>query len=87
MLLSYADSDELFLSGLVRGGEELAGRPALLSVPTGEGHLVLFGFRTMHRNNTRGGFGFVWNALLNWNQLDLGLMDEGAVAQEDGSGP
>jgi hypothetical protein len=85
VLLRYADQDELFLSGLVRGGGELAGRPALLSVPSGEGHLVLFGFRTMHRNNTRGGFGFVWNALLNWNQLEVGLGDEAAVAQEDGS--
>jgi hypothetical protein len=64
-LLHYGE--DLFLSGLVRGGEEIEGRPALLSVPVGEGHLVLFGFRPMHRNNTRGSFAFVWNAVLNWN--------------------
>jgi hypothetical protein len=73
VLVRYADAGELFLSGLVRGAEALGGRPALLSVPEGDGHLVLFGFRTLHRNNTRGGFAFVWNAVLNWNHLDVGL--------------
>jgi len=84
VLVRYGDADELFLSGLVRGGEELAGRPALLSVPKGDGHLVLFGFRTMHRNNTRGGFAFVWNAVLNWNQLDIGVEAPPVAAEEDG---
>ena len=82
VLVRYAESDELFLSGLVRGAEQLGGRPALLSIPEGDGHLVLFGFRTMHRNNTRGGFAFIWNAVLNWNQLHVGL-EEPAVADDD----
>jgi hypothetical protein len=79
VLVSYAGADDLFLSGLVVGREELAGQPALISVPMGEGHVVLFGFRALHRNNTRGSFALVWNAVLNWNQLDAGLVAEAPV--------
>jgi hypothetical protein len=85
VLLRYAPADELFMSGLVLGRDELAGRPALVSFPMGEGHLVMFGFRTMHRNNTRGLFAFVWNAVMNWNQLHVGLPAPAAVA-DDGDG-
>ncbi len=78
VLIRYSDADDLFKSGLVIGREHLAGQPGLLSLPMGEGHLVLFGFRALHRNNTRGSFAFVWNAIMNWNHLDVGL-EPGAV--------
>jgi hypothetical protein len=56
-------------------------------VPLGEGFLVLYGIRTLHRNQTRGSMAMVWNALLNWDRL--GPSSESAdVADEatDGRG-
>jgi hypothetical protein len=35
----------------------------------GEGTVVLFDIRTLHRNQTRGSFSLAWNAILNWDGL------------------
>ncbi len=64
--------DSLLYSGLMDGASELAGRPGLVDVPVGRGHVVLFAFRPFWRWETQGSFGFGWNALLNWNDLDAG---------------
>lgn len=61
--------EELVLSGLVEGEDELAGRPAVVSVPRGDGHVVLYGTRVFHRHQTQGSFALAWNALLSWNDL------------------
>jgi hypothetical protein len=57
------------MSGLVAGRNQLGGHPAIVTVPAGEGVVVLFGVRTLHRNQTQGSFALAWNAILNWNQL------------------
>ena len=36
---------------------------------------MLFGMRALHRNQTQGSFAFVWNAMLNWDSLDVGIAD------------
>ena len=69
VVLRYGEADELFMSGLVINGEGLAGRPAVVSLPVGEGHAVLFGFNPLHRYQTHGMFSLVWNAILHWDQL------------------
>jgi hypothetical protein len=69
VILRYADADELFMSGLVINGEGLAGRPAAVSLPVGEGNAVLFGFNPLHRYQTHGMFSLVWNAILHWDRL------------------
>jgi hypothetical protein len=65
-------ADSLLLSGLLDGGTELAGRPAVVDVPSGRGHIVLFANRPMWRWETQGSFAFVFNTLLNWNDLGAG---------------
>jgi hypothetical protein len=69
VVVRYGDADELFLSGLVINGQALAGRPAVVSVPVGEGHAVLFGFNPLHRYQTHGMFSLVWNAIMHWDRL------------------
>ena len=63
--------DSLRLSGLLVNGEELAGRPAVLDVPVGQGHVVLFAIRPFWRWETQGSFALVFNTILNWNDLDV----------------
>jgi hypothetical protein len=73
VVLRYAPTEDVFLSGLVAGRSQLGGHPAVISVPTGAGHIVLFGIRALHRNQTQGSFALVWNALLNWRELGTGV--------------
>jgi hypothetical protein len=87
VVVRFAPTSEVFLSGLVAGPSGLGGHPAVVSVPTGEGHIVLYGIRTLHRNQTRGSFSLVWNAILNWDRLDPVEVDGNeAVVAEDAEG-
>jgi len=73
VLLSYPnDPNDLLLSGELAGGENLAGRSALIDAPLGKGHLVLFGIRPFGRGQTQGSFFLAFNAILNWNDLNAG---------------
>ncbi|MQA91688.1 MAG: peptidase [Gemmatimonas sp.] len=76
VLIRYAAADSLFLSGLVQNPDDIADEPAIVSVPVGQGHAVLFGFNPLHRHQSHGNFAFVWNAVMNWNDLDVGLISE-----------
>ncbi|MCM2256739.1 MAG: peptidase [Vicinamibacteria bacterium] len=60
---------ELVVSGGVRGGSELEGKPALLDLPTGQGRVIAFDFDPIHRYLTPSDFRLVWNAVLYWNDL------------------
>jgi hypothetical protein len=80
VILRYAPAGEVFLSGYVSHPAQLGGQPAAVSVSVGEGHVVMFGFNPLHRFQTHGNFAMVWNAMLNWDNLDVGL---GAIGAED----
>jgi hypothetical protein len=75
VVVRYGQGD-IRLSGLVQNGTRLAEEPALVSVRAGEGHYVLFGFNPLNRHQNFTDFAFVWNAVLNWNDLDAGADDE-----------
>lgn len=81
VVLRYGEGD-IALSGLVQNAAGLAGEPAVLSVPAGEGYWVLFGFNPMNRHQNFMDFGLVWNALLNWN--DLSIADDRQEAASGG---
>ena len=68
----YADPGELLLSGVARQAGGVSGQPAVIATRRGEGWVVLTGFDAMHRYQNHGNFAFVWNALLNWNDLGGG---------------
>lgn len=71
IVLNFArNAADLLISGGLASGEELAGSPALADVTLGKGHVVLFSFNPMWRSQTRGSYFLVFNALLNWKNLD-----------------
>src|SRR5260370_38148875 len=72
VILRYADSKELLISGLVEGGDEIAQHPAVLDVPAGKGHVVLFSINPVYRGETRGTYSLVLNTILNFDSLDAG---------------
>src|SRR5215207_195984 len=47
VVMRYADSRELFVSGLLDGGDEIAQRAAIIDVPSGNGHVLLFSTNPM----------------------------------------
>ena len=59
----------LCLSGLVKGEEDLAAKPAILDVPVGPGRVVLFAFNSLHRFLNHSDFRLVYNVILNYNDL------------------
>jgi hypothetical protein len=62
----------LLLSGMITGGNEIAEKPAVVDVPHGKGHVVLFANNPMWRGETMGSYFLVFNAILNFDHLDAG---------------
>ena len=69
VVLQFMRTDSLLISGLLENGGELANRAAIIDVPVGRGHVVLFAIRPFWRWETQGSFGFGFNTLLHWNDL------------------
>jgi hypothetical protein len=61
------------VSGQAWGEDRLIGRPALLDMPAGQGHVVIFNFNPMHRDMNRGDHRLLWNAILNWEAIGAGV--------------
>ncbi len=72
VILRYADSKDLQISGLVEGGSEIAQRPAVIDVPLDEGHVVLFSVNPIYRGETVGSYSLVLNTILNFDNLNVG---------------
>jgi hypothetical protein len=72
VILRYADNEDLLISGLVEGGDEVAQHPAVVDVPSGAGHIVLFSINPIYRGETRGTYALVLNTILNFDSLDAG---------------
>jgi hypothetical protein len=62
----------LVLSGGILAGENsLDGSPALLRESLGKGEIVVFGWNPLHRHLNHHDYAFLYNALLNWNDLTV----------------
>jgi hypothetical protein len=72
VIFRYADKKDLLISGLVEGGDEIAQHPAVVDVPSGNGHIVLFSINPVYRGETRGTYSLVLNTILNFDNLDAG---------------
>jgi Zinc carboxypeptidase len=71
IVMEWGDRDgaPLLVSGQVWGEAGLIGRPAILDMPVGKGHVVSFNFNPMHRDMNRGDHRLLWNAILNWEAI------------------
>ncbi|MGD0731154.1 MAG: M14 family zinc carboxypeptidase [Terracidiphilus sp.] len=85
VLLRFADKD-LLVSGLLSGAESLQSAPAIVEVPMGRGHVLLFAINPMWREETAGSFMLVGNAILNFDSLDLGNDAASAASVPKSSG-
>ena len=64
------------VSGQAWGETRLIGRPAILDMPAGRGHVVTFNFNPIHRDLNRGDQRLLWNAILNWQAILGGKPDQ-----------
>jgi hypothetical protein len=62
--------DDILLSGSLANGRRLSNRPLLVDERIGSGHLVIYALRPFWRWQTQGAYPLVFNAILNWNDLD-----------------
>ena len=71
IVMEWGDSEnkDFVVSGQAWGEENLIGRPAILDMPVGKGHVVSFNFNPMHRDMNRGDQRMLWNAILNWQAI------------------
>ena len=71
VVLQWGDLDgsPMLVSGQIWGEAGLQGRPAILDLPAGSGHVVAFNFNPLHRDLNRGDQRMLWNALINWEAI------------------
>ena len=72
VVFRYADNKDLFISGLLDNGDEIAQHAMVVDVPSGQGHIVLFSNNPMWRGQTRGSYFLIFNAILNFDNLNAG---------------
>ncbi|HYW48087.1 MAG TPA: M14 family zinc carboxypeptidase [Bryobacteraceae bacterium] len=73
VVVRFAAENELFVSGMLAGGRALANTPAVVDVPHGKGHVLMFANNPMWRNETQGSYFLLFNAMLNYDHLSAGV--------------
>ena len=84
VVLRFADVSDLLVSGEIASGAELAGKAAVVDVPVGKGHVVMFANNPMWRHETNGSFALLFNAVLNYDNLGVGRPAGGGGGQGRG---
>jgi len=72
VVVRFAGEKDLLVSGMLAGGSELADQAAVVDVPRGQGHVLLFANNPMWRNETQGSYFLLFNAMLNFDHLEWG---------------
>jgi len=72
-----SDEKTLLISGMLAGGSELVNKPAVVDIPVGKGHVVMFATNPMWRHQTQGEFFLLFNAALNYDNLGVGRSEGG----------
>ena len=72
VVLRYADSRDLLVSGLVENGSEIAQHPAVIDTTLDKGHVVVFSNNPIWRGETQGSYFLVFNAIMNFDSLGAG---------------
>jgi len=86
VLRFVTDEKNLLVSGMLAGGTELAGKAAVIDVPVGKGHVVMFAANPMWRHQTQGAFFLLFNAALNFDNLGVGRPEAPARPQQAATG-
>jgi Zinc carboxypeptidase len=81
-----SDEKNLLISGMLAGSNELANRPAIVDVPVGRGHVVMFATNPMWRHQTQGEFFLLFNAALNFDNLSVGRSEPRGQRQTPSAG-
>ncbi len=69
VLLRFADSAQLLLSGLLENPDSIASHAAVVDAHLGTGNVLLFGINPIYRGETIGTYGLVFNSILNYDRL------------------
>jgi hypothetical protein len=72
VVLKFSDEKDLLVSGMLAGGRELAGKPVVIDVPLGKGHVLMFANNPMWRDETQGSYFLLFNAMMNYANLGVG---------------
>jgi hypothetical protein len=67
ILMQFPGNANSVLSGLMRGVAETRNRPAVVDVPVGQGHVVMFATNPAYRWQNLGEFPMLANSILNFN--------------------
>ncbi len=65
--MQFPGTDHSVLSGLMRGVAETRSRPAVIDMPVGGGHVVLFATNPAYRWQNLGEFNMLANSILHFN--------------------
>ncbi len=69
ILLIWDTEENILVSGMMAGGSELAGKPALIDAPLGKGHILMFANNPFWRMETSGSYMLLFNAAMNYAHL------------------
>jgi zinc carboxypeptidase len=72
VILRWGNTAELLVSGLLDGGDEIAQHAAVIDSPLDRGHVILFSNNPFWRGQTAGSYALVWNAIMNFDNLNAG---------------
>ncbi len=72
VVLRWGNANELLVSGLLDGGDEIAQHAAVIDSPWDRGHVVLFAMNPFWRGQTSGSYSLVFNTILNFDNLNAG---------------
>jgi hypothetical protein len=72
VILRYADSRDLLVSGLVENGSEIAQHAAVVDATLDKGHVIVFSNNPIWRGETQGSYFLVFNAIMNFDALGAG---------------
>lgn len=76
-----AKAEDLLISGGLQNGAALANAPALVDVPLGDGHVVMFSFNPFWRSHTHGSYALLFNVFMHHDHLSA--TGDAAVADAD----
>jgi hypothetical protein len=79
VLMKFTGGKEAVLSGLMRGPDQIKGRPAVVDVPVGPGRLLMYSTNPVYRWQNHGEFNMLFNAIMNYD--DLGPKKEKPITQ------